>query len=79
MREKINEIIRGCISDPNAELTEDLSLVTSGVINSFEFISAIAAIEETWGIEISDRALEGFRTLGDVYRYVESTVPVAAG
>ena len=78
MREKINEILRGCISDPTTELTEELSLVTSGVINSLEFISVIAAIEETWDIEISDRALEGFRTLGDVYRYVESVVPAAA-
>ena len=78
MREQINEIVRGCIADPNTELTEELSLTTSGVVNSLEFISVVAAIEEKWNIEISDRALEGFRTLGDLYRYVESKVPVAA-
>ena len=78
MREQINEIIRGCISNSDAELTEELSLTTSGVINSLEFISVVAAIEEKWDIEISDRAMEGFRTLGDVYRYVESVIPAAA-
>lgn len=72
MRETINEIICRHSSVQKSELTEELSLATSAVITSFEFISSIADIEEEFQLQIPDRALEKFRTLGDLYRYVES-------
>lgn len=74
MKEKINEIISRHCSVEASELTEEMSLATSAGITSFEFISSVADIEDEFNIQITDRALESFRTLGDLYRYVEEQI-----
>lgn len=71
MRDKILAIIRENITTEGLELTDDLQLTTAAGINSFEFISAIAALEEAFGIEIPDNVLASFRSIGDVVRYIE--------
>ncbi len=72
MKETINEIICRHSSVRKSDLTEDMSLTTAAGITSFEFVSSVVDIEEAFHIQIPDRVMESFRTLGDLYRYVES-------
>lgn len=76
MKEKINEIICRHSSVQASELTEELSLVTAAGISSFELVLSIVEIEEEFHIQISDHVLESFRTMGDLYSYVESHAKV---
>lgn len=72
MKEITNEIICRHSSVSKSDLNDDLSLTTSVGITSFEFISSIYEIEETFHIHIPDQILGSFHTLGDLYRYIEA-------
>ena len=72
MLEKLQEIIRRYMDDENFILTADMVLRSDLEINSYEFVQVICEVEETFNVEISDRAIAGFKTVGDVVDWVET-------
>lgn len=52
----------------NTELVKDLGL------NSLDVVSLIIAFEDKFGIEIPDRAIRDFVTVGDLVDYLEKKV-----
>lgn len=51
-------------------LTEDTNIVSDLNLNSYDFISIIGRLEQEFGVEISDRDIQKFETLGDVDKYL---------
>ena len=72
MLEKLQEIVRRYTDDEDIILSEDMNLRTDLGINSYEFVQVICEIEDEFGVEIPDRAIGGFKTVGDVIQYIRS-------
>jgi acyl carrier protein len=74
--EKLQEIIRGFTDNQDFILTADMVLRTDLEINSFEFVQIICELEEALDVQIPDRAIMGFKTVGDVVAWLHSEKPV---
>ena len=72
MLEKLQEIISRYTDDENIILTETMAIRTELGVNSYEFVQIICELEDEFNIEIPDRAINGFRTVGDVVAYIET-------
>ena len=70
MLEKLQEIIRCYTEDEAFILAEEMALRTDLGINSFELVQIVCDIEDAFGIEITDRAIGGFKTVKDVLEYI---------
>ncbi|MBO4832058.1 MAG: acyl carrier protein [Oscillospiraceae bacterium] len=53
------------------EITRDSVLVSDLGLTSFDVISIVAAFEEEFDIEVPDRAIMDFVTVGDIVTYLE--------
>jgi acyl carrier protein len=40
-------------------------------INSYEVVQIVCEVEDVFGVEIPDRAIGGFKTVGDVLGWIE--------
>ena len=70
MLERLQQILRKYMDDENLVLTEDMVIRTELDINSFEFVQVFCDVEDAFGIEIPDRVIIGFKTVGDVVEYL---------
>ena len=70
MLERLQDILRKYMDDESLVLSEDMVLRTDLDINSFEFVQVICEVEDEFGIEIPDRVIVGFKTVGDVVEYI---------
>jgi len=68
---KLQEIFRRYTEDESFILTTDMVLRSDLDINSYEFVQVICEVEEAFNIEIPDRAITGFKTVGDVLEWIE--------
>jgi acyl carrier protein len=69
VREILADCIPGCPFDPEEmqaghDLTDDLEA------DSLDLVEAALALEEAFGIEISDATAEGFETVGDIVDFI---------
>lgn len=70
--EKIKEIIIDQLSlDEDREIAMDTSLMKDLEADSLDAVEIIMAIEDEFDVEIPDEDAEGFKTIGDIVRYVE--------
>jgi acyl carrier protein len=53
------------------KITEKTNPVTDLNLNSYDFISLIGKLESELGIEIPERDLRSFQTLGDLDHYIK--------
>lgn len=76
----VSDQIRGFIlqqflegEDP-AALTDEVPLITAGIIDSIGTIRLIAFLEETFGVSVGahEADVEHLNTIGDITRLVES-------
>jgi len=74
MLEKLQEIVRRYTDDEDFVLSEDMNLRTDLGINSYEFVQVICEIEDEFGVEIPDRVIGGFKTVGDVLEYIVAKI-----
>lgn len=70
MLNAIKNIILEYAEVDEAQLTENTNIITDLNLNSYDFISIIGKLEDEFGIEIPDRDIQGFETLGDVDNYL---------
>lgn len=73
-KDQILDIISEYVDVPIEEINLDEPFKLSGEINSFVFLSMISAIEERFGISISNRQMAEFKNLTQIISYLEGIV-----
>ena len=72
MLDKMTQIIREQTGDENITITRDSVLLADLGMNSFDLINMVCVLEDEFGVEIPDRVIGDFKTVGDVINYVEN-------
>ena len=70
MLEKLSDILAEYLGE-KVEITPETVLLSDLGISSFDLIQFICTLEEEFNVEISDRELRNFKTVGDVISFIE--------
>jgi len=73
-KEQVLDIVSEYVDVPAEEISLDEPLKLSGEINSFVFLSMISAIEERFGVTISNSRMAEFKTLAQIISFLENPV-----
>lgn len=71
MNEKLIELIQTA-SGGNVEITRDTNLTFDLGLKSIDLLELVTEVEDTFGIEFSDEAVETIHTVGELSDYIES-------
>lgn len=71
MTEKLKEIFESCTKTKIPEISESSSLTADLGLNSFELFDIVCAIEDEFGVSMSDRDLMKMVTVGDLIDFIE--------
>lgn len=71
MLDKLTELIRENSGDDNIIISEDTVLMADLGLSSLDLINIAYLVEEEFDIEIPDRAIQDFKTVGDVIAFIE--------
>lgn len=74
MLEKLKELISDQLDIVMDEITEDKSFRDDFNADSLDLVELIMAIEDEFGIEISDEDFEGVKTVGDALDFLEKRI-----
>lgn len=70
MLDKMTQIIREQTGDESIVITRDSVLLADLGMNSFDLINMVCVLEDEFDVEIPDRIIRSFKTVGDVMDYV---------
>jgi acyl carrier protein len=68
----IRNAIREYVDVEEDRITEETNPVTDLSMTSYDFISVVGKLENELGVEIPEREMRKFETLGDLDRYIRS-------
>lgn len=71
MIDRLTKLIRDNTGDENITINESTELITDLGLSSLDLINIAYLVEEEFDIEIPDRAIQDFRTVGDVIAFIE--------
>lgn len=71
MIEKLTKIICEHTGNNNITITEDTILIADLGLNSLDLVNLACIVEDEFDIEIPDRAIKDFKTIGDVIAFIE--------
>lgn len=71
MTEKLKEIFETTTKKELPDINESSSLSADLGLNSFELFDIVCAIEDEFGVSISDRDLMKMVTVGDLVSFIE--------
>lgn len=71
MLERLKQIILNHTDKTDIELTESTVLLADTGMSSFDLVQMVCEVEDEFDIEIPDKALKTFKTVGDVMRFIE--------
>ena len=72
MLEKLTEIVREQTGNDNITISRDSVLLADLGINSFDLINLVCVLEDEFDVEIPDRVIGNFKTIGDVMDYLDN-------
>lgn len=72
MLEQLKDVICEYVEVEREEITEDARFIEDLGFTSFDFMSMIGELEETFDIEVVEMEVSGIRTVGEAISYVES-------
>jgi acyl carrier protein len=72
--DKVKDIIAEQLQVDKAAIAENTSLMKDLEADSLDAVEIIMGIENEFGIEIPDDEAEKFQTIGDIVKFVESSV-----
>lgn len=70
MLDKLTSIIREQTGDDNITINRDSVLLADLGMNSFDLINLVCVLEDEFDVEIPDRVIGSFKTVGDVMEYI---------
>ena len=71
MIEKLTEIIRENTAEDDVNITKDTVLIADLGFTSLDLVNMACLVEDEFGVEIPDRAIKDFKTVGDVIAFIE--------
>lgn len=71
MIENLTKIICEHIGNNDITITEDTVLIADLGLNSLDLVNLACFVEDEFDIEIPDRAIKDFKTVGDVIAFIE--------
>lgn len=71
MDERLVEMITNICGD-SVEITRDTHLTFDLGLKSIDLLELITDVEDEFGIEVSDEAVEDIHTVGDLLDYIEN-------
>lgn len=71
MIEKLTKIICEHTGNNDITITEDTVLIADLGLNSLDLVNLACIVEDEFDIEIPDRAIKDFKTIGDVIDFIE--------
>jgi len=71
MLDRLTELIRENAGDDSITINEDTVLMADLGLSSLDLINIAYLVEEEFDIEIPDRAIQDFKTVGDVIQFIE--------
>lgn len=74
MIERLKKLVRNYTHNDELEITEDTVFFMDLGLDSFDLVQIICEIEEEFDVEIPDKVLKNFTTVGDVAKYLEKKV-----
>jgi acyl carrier protein len=74
MFEKIKEILSDFTEMEISDMTADTKLTADMGLNSLDVVNIVVAFEDAFDIEIPDRDIKNFHTIGDIVAYLKEKV-----
>lgn len=71
MLDKIAQIVREQTGNENIVINRDSVLLADLGMSSFDLINMVCVLEDEFEIEIPDRIIGKFKTVGDVMKFIE--------
>ena len=71
MIEKLTKIICEHTGNNDITITENTILIADLGLNSLDLVNLACIVEDEFDIEIPDRAIKDFKTIGDVIAFIE--------
>ena len=72
MIKRIAKILEGFTEADLSEITEKTELVNDLGLNSLDVVNIVVEFEEEFDIEVPDRIIKNFVTIGDVTEYLKT-------
>ena len=72
--EQLKKLIVELLEVEETEIVPEASFVDDFEADSLDFIELITAVEDSFGIEIPDDAMENLQTVQDAVSYIESKI-----
>lgn len=74
MLDKVIEILAEFTEMKAEDMTSDTTLVGDMGLNSLDVVNIVVEFEDEFDIEIPDRIIKDFQTVGSIMNYLESHV-----
>lgn len=71
MLDKLTDIIREYMDDNSIEVTENTILIADLGLSSFDLVQLASIVEDELDVEIPDRMIKSFKTVGDVIAFLD--------
>ncbi len=71
MLDKLTAIIREYMDDNSIEVTENTILIADLGLSSFDLVQLASIVEDELDVEIPDRMIKSFKTVGDVIAFLD--------
>ena len=72
MLERLTKIILKHTDKKDFTLTENSVLLADTGMSSFDLVQMVCEVEDEFDVEIPDKALKTFKTVGDVIRFINN-------
>ena len=69
--ERIRELLAEQLDIDEDKITMDSDILEDFEADSLDVVDMVMSLEDEFGVEVPDEAVEGLKTVGDVVRYIE--------
>ena len=69
--DQIKEMLAEQLDLDESKITMDSDIVEDLEADSLDVVDLVMSMEDEFGVEVPDEVIEGFKTVGDVVRYIE--------